>query len=223
MSGLAEDLTSTEGHVVQFYDHDDELVAAVTRFAAAGLQLGEGVLVVATPEHRSAFERTLRETGVDLDGYVALDAAEVLTSISGPDGRVDRDRFFDVVGAALQRTVDHPGGHVRVFGEMVALLCGVGARDAAMELESFWNDLAQGPQRFTLLCAYPTPSLDDVERASLYYDACASTRRSSTAPTRRSLPGATSPRMRPPSAMLATSSPTRWTVGALPTPPRPPS
>ena len=172
MSRLAEDLTSIEGHVVQFYDHDDELTSAVVRFAGAGLALGEGVLVVATPEHRAAFERGLRDEGCDLQGYVALDAAATLAQLLGPDGRVDASRFFRIVGDAVGAAADHPGAYVRVFGEMVALLCAAGAPAEAMALEGLWNELARGPYRFTLLCAYPTPSMDDVDSATLFYDAC---------------------------------------------------
>jgi hypothetical protein len=172
MSRLAEDLTSIEGHVVQFYDDDRELASAVVRFAGAGLELGEGVLVVATPAHRAAFERALREEGHDLHGYVALDAAAMLGRLLGPDGRVDPSRFFTIVGDAIAGAADHAGGHVRVFGEMVALLCAAGDAAEAMALEALWNELAAGEQRFTLLCAYPTPSLEDPTSASLYYDAC---------------------------------------------------
>lgn len=172
VSRLAEDLTSIEGHVVQFYDHEAELTSAVARFAGAGLAGGEGVLVVATPEHRTAFAEALLDEGHDLHGYVALDAAETLGRILGPDARVDPSRFFDVIGSAIAAAADHPGGHVRVFGEMVALLCAAGDPDEAMALEVLWNELGIGPHRFTLLCAYPTPSMEDPVSTALFYDAC---------------------------------------------------
>lgn len=173
MARLAEDLTSVEGHVVQFYEREDELTAAVARFAGAGLAAGEGVLVVATPEHRAAFEGALRAERRKLDGYVALDAADTLALLLDHDtGRVDPSRFFDVVGGAVAAAADHPGGHVRVFGEMVALLWAAGDHDEAIVLEGLWNELAVGPHRFTLLCAYPTPSMDDPAGAARFYDAC---------------------------------------------------
>ena len=172
MSRLAEDLTSVEGHVVQFYERDEDLTAAVARFAGAGLAAGEGVLVVATPEHRAAFESELRADGRALEGYVALDAAETLASIVGRDGRVDPSRFFEVIGGAVGSVADMPGGHVRVFGEMVALLCAAGDPQGAVALEALWNELGRGPHRFTLLCAYPSPAMDDPAGAGLFYDAC---------------------------------------------------
>ena len=147
----AEDLTSVEGHVVHFTDDDEELIAALARFAGAGLAAGEGVLVVATPDHRAALEAALREDGRDLEGLVALDAAATLDRIRDEDGRIAPTPFFEVVGPALADAADMPGGHVRVFGEMVGILCAAGEPAAALELEALWNELAMGPHRFTLL------------------------------------------------------------------------
>lgn len=172
MARLAEDLTAVEGHVVQFYERDEELTSAVERFVGAGLAAGEGVLVVATAAHRAAFEAALREDGRDLEGYVALDAEETLRRILDDDGRVDPSRFFEVIGAAVAAAVDMPGGHVRVFGELVALLSASGDPGGAMGLEALWNELAVGPHRFTLLCAYPMPAMDEKEGATFFYDAC---------------------------------------------------
>lgn len=169
---LAEDLTSVEGHVVQFYEGDHELTSAVARFAGAGLAAREGVLVVATAPHRRAFEAALRDDGRDLEGYVTLDADETLARVIAGDGRVDASRFCEVMGDALTSAADAPGGHVRVFGELVALLCAAGDADAAMELEGLWNELAAGPHRFSLLCAYPLPPMDDATGAALFYEAC---------------------------------------------------
>ena len=172
MSRVAEDLTSVEGHVVQFYERDDDLVSAVTRFAGAGLADGEGVLVVATAPHRAAFEAALRAEGHDLtDGYVALDAAETLRLLLGDDGRIDASRFFDVAGRAIRQAATGRD-RVRVFGEIVALLSADGAPDEAMVLEGLWNDLARGPARFALLCAYPAPNLADADELARFYDAC---------------------------------------------------
>ena len=172
MARLAEDLTSVEGHVVQFYERDHELTSAVARFAGAGLAAGEGVLVVATAPHLRAFEVALQEDGRDLEGYVTLDADETLARMLADDGTVDASRFWEVMGDALASAADMPGGHVRIFGELVALLCAAGDADAAMELEGLWNELAAGPHRFTLLCAYPLPPMDDATGAALFYEAC---------------------------------------------------
>src|SRR5579863_170689 len=69
-------------HLVQFYDDEAVLFDAVVRFLGAGLDAGDRLLVVATPEHREAFVRGLEDRGVDraiADGQLLLvDAREML-------------------------------------------------------------------------------------------------------------------------------------------------
>src|SRR5215204_5879990 len=72
-------------HFVQFYEDDAYLENAVVGYIAAGLENGEGAVVIATREHRVAIAKKLKARGIDLvkaraDGqYVAADAAETLS------------------------------------------------------------------------------------------------------------------------------------------------
>src|SRR5712692_721806 len=75
----------TEGHLVQLYDADEELLTRnVTTYLSEGLKLGEGLLVVATSEHLEAIPRRLEELGADYERAVRegrlvfLDAQETL-------------------------------------------------------------------------------------------------------------------------------------------------
>lgn len=147
-------------HAVSFYDHDAELVAQLADFVAEGLRCGEGVAVVATPEHRSGLEQVLAQRGVarDPSAYVVVDAAEVLATFL-VDGVLRDDLFVATVGGLLDRAATG-GRPVRVFGEMVALLWEDGDVAGALELEGRWNALAQ-VREFALLCAYPTAALAD--------------------------------------------------------------
>src|SRR3954471_20541206 len=63
-------------HSVQFYDSESYLVSTVADFLAAGLRVGQPVLVIATPEHRDAFAQRLRAKGVDVDN--AIDGGQLL-------------------------------------------------------------------------------------------------------------------------------------------------
>jgi hypothetical protein len=116
----------TSDHVILVYEADAHLVDAVSRFVDTGLAEGEAVIVVATPPHREQLEARLRAGGVDLatacaqGQYVALDAAETLAQFT-VDGWPDAQRFADVVGDIIAR-VGRRYPHVRIFGEMVALL-----------------------------------------------------------------------------------------------------
>jgi len=144
-------------HLVRFYEDDDSLVDALTDFVDEGLAAGDGVVVIATREHRDALEERLGARTADLEGvrasgrYLAVDAADTLATIRG-DGAPDGRRFGEVVGSLL----DHVGGtgRVRVFGEMVGLLLTGGDVASTLELEELWNDLLAA-RPFRLFCAYP--------------------------------------------------------------------
>lgn len=155
-------------HLVQFYDSDNELLSSVVPYLADGLGAGEMALVVATEEHRAAFAAELVARGVDLDAsiaagsYVALDAARTLACLR-PEGTLQREAFFDVVGTRVRAGLASHRG-LRAYGEMVALLWDEGDLDGASELEGFWNELL-AQEHFGLLCAYPA------SLAAIHHDA----------------------------------------------------
>ncbi len=150
-------------HTVQFYEDDAFIVGTVANFVKAGLIEGDGIVVIATESHRRSVELQLENAGLDLRGahrarYVALDAADTLASLL-VDGRLQTDRFDDVIGDLIRR-VTKAHGRVRAFGEMVALLWAQDRREAALELERLWNELG-ATVPFSLLCGYPISAFDD--------------------------------------------------------------
>jgi hypothetical protein len=162
MSSCAEllDQPEPEGHFVQLYGKDDRsLTKNVARYLSEGLRRGDGILVIATAEHRGMLVRKLKDERAYpravLEGrLVFLDAAATLTRFM-VDGEPDRGRFESVVGEALRgvklRAV-HTG--VRAYGEMVGLLWIGGEHAAAARLEQFWNQLLEA-STVSLFCAYP--------------------------------------------------------------------
>ena len=154
------DQIEPEGHLVQLYGNDDRLlIRNVTRFLAEGLRRGDGLLVIAAPEHSGSIARQLRgETGYSravLEGrLVFLDAQSTLDRLS-VDGQPDLELFRSVIGDAV-KGVQSRAGHtgVRAYGEMVGLLWTAGQRAAAVELEEYWNRLLHS-SNISLFCAYP--------------------------------------------------------------------
>ena len=144
-------------HVVQFYERAEDLVGGAAHHLARALDAGDAVVIVATPEHVDGFVDALAAAGADLDAatdagrFVVRDAAATLEGfVDG--GRIDPDRFDATVGA-LVHDAAAGGRPVRVFGEMVQLLWSSGERNAAVELEELWNELARR-EAFSLYCAY---------------------------------------------------------------------
>jgi PAS domain S-box-containing protein len=139
-------------HAVQFYDDEASLQRTVGDFLAGGLDAGERILVVATPEHWESFRGELetRECRIG-NRLIFADARQTLARISSGDS-IDENSFHEVVGTAVASAAAD-GTRVRAYGEMVELLWADGKPDAALRLEELWNDLARAGT-FSLLCAY---------------------------------------------------------------------
>ncbi len=172
MSGGAEYLDV--GHVVQFYGHEEELADRVAGYLLETLR-GEGVaVVIATPDHRRAFEARLAQAGADLaaaalDGtYLAVDASDTIHALM-TGGRLDRDAFHRVIGGLIQRA-GHGGRPVRAYGEMVAVLWDAGLVNVAVQLEEMWDELGLR-HSFSLFCGYPASSVGDGHLAA-FADVC---------------------------------------------------
>ena len=167
MSAVGSAVNSVRGHgrhVVGFYDHDDELVPAIAAFLAGTLEADDGVaVVVATDEHRRALEASLSLRGHSIAAlrrsgrFRSFDAVEMLTTFM-VDDTPDRRRF-DATAATVLELATQGGGPVAFFGEMVALLWDSGNVDGAIEVETWWNDLA-ARYEFALFCAYTMSSLE---------------------------------------------------------------
>jgi signal transduction histidine kinase len=158
--------SADHGHVVQFYEDDRFLREVLTDFSGAGLQAGETVILIATEANRQAVARRLAELGYDVEAAAAsgrlvlLDAGELLASIM-----VGGIPSSDLFAASLRRLFAQPraeGRRLRVYGEMVDLLCRAGNHRAAIRLEELGNDLVR-TDPVGVLCGY---SMDGFARAS---------------------------------------------------------
>jgi anti-sigma regulatory factor (Ser/Thr protein kinase) len=163
------------GHIVQFYESDEQLIRTAGTYLADALAAGEVAVILATEPHRRAFERTMAEAGIDVaeasasGRLVTLDAAETLDRFL-LDEWPDREGFDEVVGG-LVREASAGGRHVRAFGEMVALLWDAGQVAAAIELEALWNQLGDEVP-FALFCAYPSAAVAGHSHAGALAEVC---------------------------------------------------
>ena len=165
------------GHGAEIYVDVEDVAGRVADYLVAGFEQGEPALVVATPEHWRSFASALesrrwRQEDVEGRGLLVLaDAEETLHSFMGIGGP-SRIRFEAVVGLLLDSIAErHPGQRVRVFGEMVDVLCRNGQPDAAVKLETLWNELAER-RDFALLCAYQLDLFDLSAQVAPLADVC---------------------------------------------------
>jgi hypothetical protein len=165
-------------HAVQFYESDSSLIDLLARELVAALNAGDIVILNATRKHRNALRAKLAFRKIDLAAAVRtgcfreLDAAECLAKFM-VNGAPDKDRFESVVGALISdaATALKPGRRLVLLGEMVALLWDQGQRQATIQLEQLWRDLA-GRQKFHLLCAYPIRAFDPAKDQNDFSNIC---------------------------------------------------
>lgn len=143
------------GHLVQFYEKDEELIGAVAHYFAHGVEAGGSGIMIATPAHIAA---CVDAAGVADGSILTLDAAETLGKFMV--GGAPDPLAFDATVGNLVRAAASKGAPLRAYGEMVTLLWEEGNVTGALELDALWYDLLSSVG-FSLYCAYSTAILSD--------------------------------------------------------------
>lgn len=149
-------------HFVQFYETEDFFLDSLCLFISSGLEADDAAIVIATKSHLQGLETRLVECAIDTSGvaqsgkFIALDAEQTLAELM-VDGVLSPSRFTGLIGGTIAQAAEGRS-HVRVFGELVALLWADGKYDSAIQLEQLWNDIRE-TNPFTLFCAYPIKAL----------------------------------------------------------------
>lgn len=145
-------------HLVQIYQDEGVFLDSLEGFVAGGIVAGDGVVVIATPQHLASLNERLTARNIDFaaaihnDQYLALDAEDTLSKFMVM-GWPDEDFFKAFVTDILKRAKGN-NRRFRAFGEMVALLWARGSSGATVHLEHLWQRIYQ-EQSFPVLCAYP--------------------------------------------------------------------
>ena len=133
-------------HLAQLYTRDEGLVRVVGDFVMAGLERGEGIVLIATAAHRAAIARHLEDHGFTPSvlargrQLILLDARETLEALRvGPVPA--RPRFETVIGGAIEACRRAGFERLRAFVEMVDLIRRDNDLEAVLLLEGLWNDL----------------------------------------------------------------------------------
>jgi hypothetical protein len=147
-------------HAVRFYENRESLADLVGQFVGDGLREQLPAVVIATPEHRAAIIAALGARGLDAarleasGDLILADADATLAQFMDVDGMPNPVRFRSAVVPLLeQASRGRRGCVVRAYGEMVDVLWRQGHTEAAVRLETLWNELAQS-HAFALLCGY---------------------------------------------------------------------
>jgi len=150
-------------HGLQLYQEESCLLDALAEFAAEGLRLEEGVVVIgSTPRWDMVLDR-LHKSRVDAHarvrgGQLRLASAHSALTSCLLGGAADRPRFIELLSGVV-RLARMRWERVRVFSELTDALWRDGNRAGARAVERLWRPLL-GQHGFALLCACPIDSLE---------------------------------------------------------------
>lgn len=151
------------GHAVQFYPDSKTLIANLREYVSTGLESGATCIVIATKQHLSMLG--------EFDGrYVTLDAHKALDSFM-LDDLPNKELFNKNIGGLVSEAIARHGRPLRAYGEMVAILWKQGNKEAVLQLEQLWNELAK-EYEFSLYCAYPVLHFTEDPEARLKISGC---------------------------------------------------
>jgi hypothetical protein len=167
MSGSWQDVLDRLGtgdHVAQVYKDPDFLMTAVGHFVGAGLQKGEGVVLIMREANWDRLQQRLRAAGIEpaaaaARGQLTRHDAEAALARVMKRGMPDRDAFLDVIDGMLAEA-GRTCPRLRAFGEMVDILWQRGHRVGALHLEELWSELIRS-RGFSLFCAYAMDPLSE--------------------------------------------------------------
>lgn len=150
-------LRFTSPHIVQCFEQGAKFIDTLRDYIEAGLTLGESLVLIATPAHIEALTR--RGCRLSSPRCRIVDAAQTLKRIYKKPV-LDGEQFRAVMDEVCQHATQRGTGRIRIFSDLMALLWEEGATEAAMQLESLWNQLAIH-YPLSLLCAYPTRDVSE--------------------------------------------------------------
>jgi hypothetical protein len=145
-------------HFAQLHRNPQALTDAVTLYVETGLRRGNGVVVIAAPEHTELLLARLREHELDPGaflkaGQLELHDARLMLGTFMRNDMPDWEEVRRAAGAMFERVRAFGRGTTRAYGEMVNMLWQEGKHEAAIRLEEYWNELAR-LYPFSLFCSY---------------------------------------------------------------------
>jgi CheY-like chemotaxis protein len=174
---MAGTCTIPRTHAVQFYDNEQFIQHAIAEFFTQGARPDDALILVSRPA-------TFKGVAAHLTSGRYGSAINV----------ADRIRFFDAEAALPQimegESLDparaerllkhmlpqscpsHAHVPIRVYGELVDLLCERGCHSAAIQLEGLWNSLLDLKPQLSILCGYAVEWFNDDRTAAQLRAVC---------------------------------------------------
>jgi len=161
-------------HTVHFYEGGRFLHGEVQKFFDRAIDERQpGVMIARRATYDAVIGRLVASRGGlsdAINGIRFVDAAAALDGVM--DGRLpDPARFAKALAPLWEDLRPAAGGAIRVYGEMVDLLCAAGNHDGALGLEQLGQRLMQ-ERPVSILCAYALERFDSDTDARLLRAVC---------------------------------------------------
>ncbi|MEO5968785.1 MAG: ATP-binding protein [Bdellovibrionia bacterium] len=162
-------------HIVKFYEDEKTLTDAVTAYVGSGLTEGDGIILITTPKHREALEKSLALKGFNVHEasikkqLIFKDAAHTLSQFM--ENQVPNEEKFRALIGAMIEEFKPKYSKIRAYGEMVNLLLVDGNLTETIGLEELWNSLSL-TYSFSLLCSYLISDFNEKLPEQAYQKVC---------------------------------------------------
>lgn len=145
-------------HLLQIYETDIMFIDALFSYVKEGIDHGESAVIIATEDHLNALNLKMSSVYdvnslIDSRKYLPIDAEKLLDRLLEND-EISEIKFNAIITDLLNSVNCKKAAKVRILGEMVALLWGMGYRKATMQLEKLWSKFCSS-NNISLVCAYP--------------------------------------------------------------------
>jgi hypothetical protein len=164
-------------HIVQIFDNDDFLAAAVALFAAEGLRRGEAVRLTGSAAHLQGVRRALDSAGADTEAalrreqLVLVDVQDALRALC-EGGRLDPARFSAVAGDGLRKAhADARFSGMRWWGEISNVMHQHGNTRDALAAEELADQLRR-QHGVRILCSYHLDKFDPAGYDGILKEVC---------------------------------------------------
>jgi hypothetical protein len=164
-------------HVVAYYSSDKSLVKSLYGYVHNSIESGESSIVITKPSILELLRQEITKHKLDtktfsMDQLTVFNSTDLLEDFM-VDSLPNKELFFAKLKGIISEQATKTDKPLRIYGDMVATLWEEGKKNAAMELEKLWNELAD-IYSFSLYCAYPTylftQQLQESDSISAYHD-----------------------------------------------------
>jgi CheY-like chemotaxis protein len=164
-------------HAVQFYDNEQFIQRAIAEFFAQGTRSADPLILVSRPRTFEAVaahlgSRRYGSTNDIADRIQFFDAEAALPQIMEGENLnlVSAECLLKQI--LLQSCPSHARGTVRLYGEVVDILCQRGAHSAALQFEGLAGSIFDLQPQLSILCGYANARFKDDTNAGQLRAVC---------------------------------------------------